>query len=271
MSVWIKHETDPYIPEWLRNNLQSKCPHCSSPMMNYYNEDYRCTNRKCSNPDCYGFVAAKADFARKLLKIEGIGFASCLKDAILIKAKSPFELFKAWDMKPIISLEQFLRIHCFEGVDSEWERITKQLNLYSLDELYERYDGKWKNLLIENKELIYNNLQYVTLKPRPDNILSSGPRLTYNIMITGTPIGFETKEHFIDTLNAICKGKIIILHQKTKRQSGVDFLIREPGSTTRGKVDAAIKGGIPIITSEEFIKFLTAKMLELNAENKNSE
>ena len=88
-----------------------------------------------------------------------------------------------------------------------------------------------------------------------------------NIMITGTPIGYSSKQEFIATLNAVCRGIIVINHQVTKRQSGVHFLIREPGSTTRGKVDAARKGGIPIVTSEEFINYLTAQMQAIVSES----
>ncbi|MBR3598669.1 MAG: hypothetical protein IKL53_02200 [Lachnospiraceae bacterium] len=267
MSLWIEHESDEFIPNWLKVGLPTKCRYCGSPMLNYYNDDYRCTNRKCSNDKCYGFVAARADFARKLLGIEGVGFAGCLRDAQMFKADSPFVLLKAWGINPVVSLDQYLRIHCFEGIDSEWERIVNSLGVYTLDELYEQYDGKWRNLLLENKELLYNNLQYVTLKQRPSYMKNSnGPQLTYTIMITGTPIGFDTKEHFINSVNEACMGRIIVLHQKTKKQSGVDFLIREPGSTTRGKVDAANRAGIPIVTSQQFIAYLTSKLLELNAE-----
>jgi hypothetical protein len=251
---------------WLKSNLSEKCIYCGSPMLNYYNDDYRCTNRKCSNPNCYGFVAAKADFARKLLGIKGIGFAGCLNDAEVIQATSPFQLFKVWGIKPVVTIDQFLRIHCFEGVDSEWERIVKQLNIYTLDELFERYDGKWKQVLLDNKEQIYANAEYVSFVKKPEKVSSTGPEKTFNIMITGTPNGFATKDDFINTLNVACQGRIVILHQKTKRQSGVDFLIREPGSTTRGKVDAAMRGGIPIVTSQEFIDYLVEVMNKLNAE-----
>lgn len=271
MSFWIKHEEDPYIPDWLKGKLSSKCNICGSPMLNYYNDDMRCTNRKCSNDGCYGFVAAKADFARKIINLEGVGYARCLADAKMANAHTPFELIAAWGIKPIVSIEQFLRMHCFEGVDSEWERITKQLNIYTLDELYERYDGKWKQLLIDNKELIYHNAGYVTLKDRPDDIVKSGPRRVFNVMITGTPIGYETKEHFINTINEACRGLIVVTHQKTKRQSGVDCLIREPGSTTRGKVEAAIKGNIPILTSEEFVGALTVLLQGMNTEEEKQE
>lgn len=271
MSFWINHEEDPYIPNWLKGNLQAKCSLCGSPMMNYYNDDMRCTNRKCSNDGCYGFVAAKADFARKIIKLEGIGYARCLADAQMANAHSPFELFAAWGMKPVVTLDQFLRMHCFEGVDSEWERATKLLNAYTLDEFYERYDGKWKQLLIDNKELVYNNAKYVTFVERPKDLVQSGPKHTFNIMITGTPVGYETKDHFINVVNEACKGLIVVTHQKTKRQTGVDCLIREPGSTTRGKVEAAIKGNIPILTSEQFLNALIVLMNNMNTEGKNSE
>ena len=263
MSIWIKHDEDSYIPDWLKESLPSKCSYCGSPMANYYNDDYRCTNRRCTNPSCYGYVAARADFARKLIGIKGVGFAGCLKDAELIKAKSPFELFRVWQIVPVITLEQFLRIHCFEGIDSEWGKITQQLGVYTLDELYEKYDGKWKSLLEEHKEEIYNNQKYVKLQEKPKSLSSKGPELVLTIMITGTPIGFQTKDHFINIVNNACNGKIVIIHQKTKKQSGVDFLIREPGSTTRGKVDAAKRGGIPIVTSKEFLTYVYVKLQEM--------
>ncbi len=268
MAYWVNHDDDPYIPSWLKSNLSSKCSYCGAPLMNYYNDDLRCTNRKCSNKNCYGFVAAKADFARKILGIKGIGFAGCLKDAQLVHATSPFQLFKLWGLKPKVTLSQFLRMHCFEGVDSEWERITKELNIFTLDELYERYDGKWKKLLLDNKDDIYANLEFVTMAERPSYVSNSGPERVFTIMITGTPNGYATKEHFIDTVNAACKGRIVVIHQKTKRQSGVDFLIREPGSTTKGKVDAAKRGGIPIVTSEQFIQYLIKVLNDLNTESK---
>lgn len=268
MAIWIEHAKDSYIPAWLKSNLSDKCMYCGSPMLNYYNDDFRCTNRKCSNEHCYGFVAAKADFSRKLLGIKGVGFAGCLNDAKTIKATSPFQLLKYWGITPKVTVDTFLRMHCFEGVDSEWERIVKQLGVYTLDELFEKYDGKWSNLLEIHKDEIYENAKYVRFVERPTNMVASGPAVTLNIMITGTPNGFQTKEHFIEALNVACKGRILILHQKTKRQSGVDFLIREPGSTTRGKVEAAEKGGIPIVTSEEFMACLVAILNKLNAEGK---
>lgn len=270
MSYWIPQSEDNYMPDWLKEKLPCNCSLCGAPMLNYYNDDLRCTNRKCSNEKCYGFVAAKTDFARKLLGIKDIGYAGCLRDAQAFKCTTPFELLSKWGIVPTMSLDVFLRIHCFEGVDSEWEVIVKKLGVYTLDELYEKYDGKWKQLLLDHKQEIYQNAKYVVLTQKPTTMVSSGPRYTITIMITGTPNGFNSKDDFINQLNFICRGLIVIIHQKTKRQSGVDYLIREPGSTTRGKVEAAEKGGIPIVTSVQFINILTALMQKINTEQ-NSE
>lgn len=267
MGTWVVQAEDDVMPDWLNDSLSKTCKHCGSPMMNYYNDVGRCTNRKCSNESCCGFVAARADFVRKLLNLDGLGFKTCLRDVKSCGARNPFELLDYWHCKPVVSLGMFLRMHCFEGVDNEWDTIATTLGVYTLDELYSSYDGKWKSLLLEHKDEVYGNLKYVQLSGRPENLVKSGPRLVLNIMITGTPIGFASKDDFIRTLNSICRGIIVINHQVTKRQSGVDCLIREPGSVTRGKVDAAIKGNIPILTSEQFIGFLTERMKEYNTES----
>lgn len=266
MGIWVVQSEDTTLPEWLNDSLNKTCPYCGSPMMNYYNDVGRCTNRKCSNEQCCGFVAAKADFVRKLLKMDGLGFKTCLRDIRSSKARNPFELLRYWGYKPTVPVGTFLRMHCFEGVDNEWDDIATTTGSYTLDEIYESYNGKWKQLLLDRKEEIYSNLEYVNLTSRPETLVKSGPRLVLNIMITGTPIGYRSKDDFITTLNAICRGIIVIRHQVTKRQTGVDCLIREPGSTTRGKVEAAMKGNIPILTSEQFVKFLTEQMESYTAE-----
>lgn len=273
MGTWVMQQEDTNLPYWLQENLKPNCPYCGKPMMNYYNENGRCTNRKCSNKECCGMIAAKADFVRKLLKLDGLGFKTCLRDIQISKARDPFELLAFWHIKPTVPLHMFLRMHCFEGIDNEWEDIVQTLGIYTLDELYDKYNGKWWGLLDLAKDRLYENLKYVELTGRPEDMVKSGPKLVLTIMITGTPIGWASKDEFVNTLNSICRGIIVIKHQKTKRQTNVDCLIREPGSTTRGKVEAAIKGGIPILTSEQFIKFLTAQMLKYNpnAQNSNSE
>ena len=256
--MWVKQDEDNKMPKWLSSNISPKCKYCGSDMMNYYNPDGRCTNRKCSNHVCPSMIAARADFMRNLLGIKGIGFATCLSSVRANKITNPVELLGVWNIVPKVSLGTYLRIHCFEGVDSEWDTITQKLNVFTLDELYDKYDGKWKSLLEANKELLYTDLKYVELN-KPKNEFK-GESIIITVMITGTPNGFESKDDFIEKCNNLLAGRIILIHQKTKRQSNVDYLIREPGSTTRGKVEAAKRGGIPIVTSEQFFSILAEKL-----------
>lgn len=265
MGLWKLHSEDNYMESWLKDSLPSVCSYCGEEMENFYNDDGRCTFRRCSNKDCFGMKGHRGDFMFKLLGYKGIGPATCISLAEGLKGISHVAMLKTYE-KPTMSLGTYLRIHCFEGVDSAWDSICARNSYYTLDELFNEYSGKYRSILEENKELLYSNLQYVTLKER-EHLTAEKPTLCYNIMITGTPNGFSSKQDFIDKLNAAMLGKVIITHQVTKRQSDVDFLIREPGSTTKGKVEAAIKGGIPIVTSSQFINILIEDVKRINSEN----
>lgn len=260
--MWVKQIDDNNLPDWLAPHLKSTCRYCGSPMENYYNMDGRCTNRRCSNSVCPGMIAARADNMRQLIGLKGLGFAKCLSDIQCNNITNPIELLRVWRYKPEVTLGTFLRMQCWEGVDSELETITQQNDYYTLDELFEGYAGKYRQLFEDNKESLYRTVEYVTLKVRQGEAYKNAVKMT--IMITGTPNGFATKEDFVDSCNEACKGRIITIHQKTKRQTGVDCLIREPGTATRGKVEAAQKGGIPIITSLEYIYLLGAILKKLD-------
>lgn len=267
--MWVKQTEDTRLPQWLQSSLSHTCKYCGSEMLDYYNDAGRCTNRKCSNDECPGFLAAKADTMRTILGLKGVGFATCLNTITAYKLKSHLDLLPLWNVRPTVTVDIFLRIHCIPGVDTEWEKIVKTNDIYTLDELYSSYNGKNRSLLDKYKDELYAHANYVNFVQRPANSSRKKDALVITIMITGTPNGYSTKEDFVNTLNAALGGYIIIVHQKTKRQTGVDALIREPGSTTRGKVEAAIKGGIPIMTSKQFIDFLVETMRKMQEENRD--
>lgn len=257
--MWVRHDEDIRLPDWLKNALPSTCKYCGSPMENYYNNDFQCTNRRCSNSKCIGFMAAKADTMRSLLGIKGIAFATCLNDIRASGVTSHMQLLPYWNCKPKVTVDVFMKMHCFPGVDNEWERIVQRNRIGTVEQLYENCGEKLRAIMDEHMDEIKQNLSYVELvNPYVERAFKQ-PKHIITIMITGTPNGFASKDDFINTINAaLVSGNIVVVHQKTKRQTGVDFLIREPGSTTRGKVEAALRGGIPIVTSAEFIQYLVA-------------
>ena len=259
--MWIRYSQDTYIPNWLKINLSESCLYCGSEMEHFYNGN-RCTNRRCSNPDCCSYLAHRANFIAGLTNAKGVGPAKFLSNQQELSCRTPLELYVSVCGKPEADLHTFLRMCCIPGIDSEWEKICVGQDIHDLDELYEKYDGKWKEVLDKRKDEIYYNYNYVVLRKPNANVVRKAGKV-FTIMITGTPNEFASKEDFINTINAAAAGYVKVIHQKTARQSGVDFLIREPGSTTRGKVTAAEKGGIPIVTSKDFINIVTYEIIRM--------
>lgn len=250
--IWSILSEDAKIPDWLKSNLPATCHYCGKPLMAGRNEYSRLTGLKCEDDYCPSKIASQLEFMFDLLGMKGYGFATCLQFVKKHNFKHPLEYVQVFENKPTVSLGDFLRCCCIQGIDGEWVTMAEHSNSYTIDELLQAYPHH--EVLNNNLEHIRYCLQFVNLKER--TIPKKKGTVPIVIMITGTPIGYPTKEAFIDACNELLDGEFRVIHQKTKRQSGVNFLIREKGSTTRGKVEAALKGGISILTSAEFIQLL---------------
>lgn len=260
---WSVLSEDLNIPEWLRCSLPDKCKYCGKKMLAGRNEYGRYTGLKCEDDACISKIASQVEFIYDLLDIKGYGFANCLKLVREHGWSNPIQCLTVLKEKPRLPVGIFLRCCCIQGIDGEWVTLADKADAYTLEEMFDAYpDNEYLN---DNKELLFKNLQYVDLTQR--TVEKKKNVVSIVIMITGTPIGYPTKQAFIQACNNYCKGEYKIIHQETKRQSGVNFLIREEGSTTRGKVEAAIKGGIPILTSKEFIQVLSVLMKEVNSDD----
>lgn len=266
--MWVLSKEDTRMPSWLSNIIGHNCEYCGSDMENYYNTDFRCTNRRCTDSNCIGFQTYRADYALKLLEVKGVGPSWCQLELSKTPGKSHLRVLKGLDIPPI-PLGLYLKMCCIPGVDNQWITLCETNNYYSVDDLYTKYDGELKPILLEYEDLIRDGLNYVKLQQPKPGYYNKPPKESYTIMITGTPLEFASKDDFINRLNTALNGVIKIIHQKTPKQSGVDFLIREPGSTTRGKVSVATKAGIPIVTSKEFLAFLQTRVDAIVQNNSN--
>lgn len=262
--MWVKYSDDVSTPKQILVHLSKNCMFCNSEMEHYFNDDFRCTNRRCSNPNCKSYVAAKMDVMLKILGIKGIGFKTAIKIIDENGYTRHWQLLQYLDLMPEIELFTFMRIVNIDGIDSGWEKELVTNHIFTLEDLATKYTGKYKEIVDAHKDDILDAAKYFLIKT-PEFVDKTSDKTVYlNIMITGVPNGFQSKEAFIDYCNKACGGYIVITHQKTKRQSGVHYLIREPGSTTRGKVEAAEKGGIPIVTSKQFFASLAAILRSLD-------
>lgn len=266
MGYLVKHTEDTVIPDWLKEHLHRTCQYCGSEMMNYYNDDGRCTNRRCSNPACCGELAAQGDFIAKVLDIKGIGFARCLEAVRAGRLTNPVQILGSFQVKPTVSMSQYLRIHCFEGVDSGWETLCTRNNIYTLDDLFSADLAEYRDLVMRNEQMLRDNAKFVIFKQKPVQYVEKHEVSYLTVMITGPVNGYSSKEAFLETVNAATYGRIVILYQKTKRKTEVDFLIRDNPTDTSGKVYAALEGGIPIVTSAQFLQILIHMMEKKNSE-----
>ena len=269
MGDLVLHSQDNLLPSWLKENLRTTCQYCGSEMMNYYNNDSRCTNRRCSNPTCCGEMASKGDFIMKVLDIKGIGFARCLDAIRAGRLTNPVQLLGSFQVQPTVTMAQFLRIHCFEGVDSAWDTLCTSKRIYSIDDLFRADLGDYTPLIKKNEQMIRDNAKFVKFKGKPVQYVPRNQVKYLTVMITGPVNGYVSKEQFLDKVNAATLGRIVILYQKTVRKTEVDFLIRDNPQDTSRKVSAALEGGFPIVTSEQFIRILIAMINKINSEKSN--
>ncbi len=249
--MWVKHSQDSMMAPWLRESLNTYCEVCGAELENFYNVDGQCTSRRCSNPNCIAMLANRMDFVRDLVGIEGVGYAKAVQ---LIKAyhwTRPIQILSILSTKPIVSLGTYLRMQCFEGVDSELDSICQREGYSTLDDVFNHYTGKWAELLKQNEQQLREDLSYVQLKEPPKNKAIVKKPLV--IMITGAVSGFSSKESFIEALRQEFGDCFNIVYQKTSRKTGVSVLVADAQQVATKKVADAKAGGIPIMTSVQLI------------------
>lgn len=251
---WVKQIEDGNLPKWLTDNLKHQCD-CGSEILNFYNPRGDITARKCSNPNCPYMLAERIVGMCELLGIKGIGSKTAYN---LIKSHDLTSQFQALpyvlSSKPSVSLYTYMRMCFIEGIDTAWENVTKGYT--EVHELFTKYNGQYKNILEDNKDIILSGVDYVTFSQgwRPEY----KAKFTATVMISGNIRGFDKRNDFISAINVTSKGIVRLSVAEHKRATGIYALIQEADTPNRGKAECAIENGIPIVTPEEFQKDIAA-------------
>ncbi|MBQ2885866.1 MAG: hypothetical protein IJE43_19245 [Alphaproteobacteria bacterium] len=256
MVGWVKQTEDNNLPKWLTDNIKSHCE-CGYEMENLYNKQERLSKRRCSNPKCPFKVALKIVGLCDILQIEGIGEANALK---LVKNHNLNHQYEAlphlMNEKVRVNLYTFLRLAFIEGIDTSWGEVTKLYD--NLDDVFEKYNGKYKDVLYANKELLYDGLKYVDLqqawKPKYE------PVLTGTVMISGSLRGWDNRNDFITGINYVMDGLVSLNVAESARKTNVLALIQEADQPNRTKAAVAKANGIPIKTPKEFQEYIMAEV-----------
>jgi hypothetical protein len=190
---------------------------------------------------------------KDILGIKGVGAATGLR---LVKEKSLSCHFDVIPIlckeKPRVRLYDLLRMCFIEGVDTGWNYVVGDCE--TVDELFHTYHGKYKDLLLCNEKLIRKGSMVFDLIKSKKFELDAV--VTGTVMISGNIRGFNERNNFIHSINAVSKGSIRIAIAEGKRKTGIMALIQEKDTSNRGKAQTALACGIPIMSPSEFVLYV---------------
>lgn len=233
-------QSNPNIPEWLRENINTSCPYCGTPL---FDNDIL-TQRFCPNPSCPGHLAQRCDTICKYFNIKNVGPATALS---MIKSKSlqntyEFirEVFKG--EKPEVELWEVAKLGGIYGIDTKFREL---LIGYSSFEEYFDTDPNVHPIMAEDRDYLIYGQQFFKIK-RP---LS---KRVINVMMTGSIDGFTNRKDFIRKCNDTFGHRLQVI-EVGKRATNVQYLIKEKTTVDHSKSALALKHGIPIVTPMEFL------------------
>jgi hypothetical protein len=238
------------IPDWLKKDLDDKCPFCGSLYeVGYSPNGKRVTKHYCPNKECSETIVSKMVFVWNILKVDGIKEGRSRELVKNNKIKHHLEAIPlVLKNKPRIDLTTYMRLNCIQGIDTTWDKIC--FNKNSLDEVLNSNDIRGildiedvnnAKKYISNFDIVYPN------KPKHESILN------ISIMMTGDILGFEPRELLVVAMNKKYNGLLNLGYSKSIRKTGIFALVKDPKSSVTNKVSVALDCGIPIMSPEEFI------------------
>ena len=257
--MWIKHSEDNNIPSWLKDNVRSVCS-CGAPIENFYNEDGRCTNRRCSSNICPSKLAMRAANMFTVLNVDGFKEGKSLSVIKDYKLTSHFQVIPhaLGGTKLRIDLAKYLKICFIPKISEQWNAETDGFSTPS--EFVAGYKGKFKDEVEAYKDVILSGEPFFDfIAP---TVYEKEPLITGTIMISGNVIGFPTKEGFVGAINGTFKGYVRLGLTKSARRTGMMALIKENQNDMTTKLQVARETGIPVFTSTEFITYLLNSLSE---------
>lgn len=259
---WFRMSQDTRLPDWLKKNLNETCPICGSEIENGYNKNGECTRRRCTNDECLAMIAERIGKMCDLLGIKGIKSGIGLQYAKTHNMKSHFEAVPliVRDGKPRITLSMLLRCCFLYGIDAECDAIASHYS--SVSEMLNEYNGKHKQLLLENHSKLLEAEKYFDIIKIERQEKKFDSVVFGDIVITGEIPGFANRDTFVPLVNKFYRGLVEFGYSRSRRKTGLYCCIAQDKSATTGKVQDAKEGGFPIYTVEEFFRSVNKRIVD---------
>lgn len=258
---------NPFIPEWLRSNINTECPYCGGPIVDDgpigNNGVMLLTQRFCANSLCPGHMAHKIDILAKKFGVKGFGPETALSLCKSYKFRNHLEVLKIWfpDKKPLVHLWEVGDMAMLYGYSGSWRDLL--LGYKDFTDFFEN-STEIPPLIQANKNyLLYCQSYFDLKKPLSKNVIY--------VMMTGSIQGYSNRAKFIAAINDTF-GSYVQVIDVGKRARNVHFLIKEEGSVDHSKSDLAMRNGIQIITPKDFLKVIASIVKEMidKCESENS-
>lgn len=237
------------LPDWVKENMMAYCSYCGAYIVD--NSDTGVTtSRQCINPRCPGHMQHRAKVLADYFNIKGFGPKTAYKEIVKNNMKTHFEFLPKWfpDSKPVVRLSDIATLACIEGYG---ETTAKQeLNRFKSFTEYFNTCYYPNPALLEHKDELIEAEQYFIIKPPLSN-------KTMLVMGTGSFHGYNNRDEFFRYVNDQF-GQYVNVIQTGKRKTGVSYLIKEVDAVDHSKSRIAHEYGIPIVTPQEFISYLSA-------------
>lgn len=252
---------NPDIPDWLKPHMKMFCE-CGGVICDDGPYDAHgvmmLTQRWCSNPECMFHLARKADELAKYFHIDGFGPKTAQKDIVGYGIKNHLEFLRFWFSEPPeVYLYQAAELSYVYGVDSKWK---EWLAPYTSYEEYIAVTDDVPYVILSNLDYLMECAKYFRIKKTP---LSN---VVIKVMITGSMLGFPSREAFLNGINEEFKDYFRVEDNK-RTVRGTVCLVKEPNSVDYSKTQIAVNNNIPIVSSKEFIGILSDLRETMRNEN----
>jgi hypothetical protein len=258
------------VPMRLAKDLQWYCV-CGSPLL--YSDNLK--HVRCYNNACPEHLSERANIIFKDLGFKSLG-PSFAKDLIrYTQCSNVLEIFnlekiadypykdvkynafiKYMSSEPTIEYWKLFYYLFIPGLKTEWLKIVG--TSITVDEVA----AKDTPAKLTHAEWTVAKLYFKYIKDieKYFNIQYNYSNKIIEVSITGSIRGVSNRNNFIPLMNSKY-GKDYTLKQVGAKQSA-DFLVTDSDMRGHKKYEAALKGGVPILTSAQFEALLATKTLE---------
>lgn len=235
------------LPEWVRENITTKCPYCDSYLLDNSPTGV-ITSRWCSNKYCPGHMQYKVEALAKHFNIAGFGVKSALRWVYNNRGKCHMEILKEWfEEPPMVRLSTVATLAFLRGYGSS--NAVKDLDSFTDFDDYFSNARMPNAILVENAQYLKECSSYFTIE-QP----MSSKQLT--VMGTGSFNGFSNRDEYFSLINKAFGSYIHVIETKGPRKTGVAYLIKEDNAPDRSKSRIAKEYGIPVVTPAQFYEIL---------------